>query len=128
MVSAELAGGIIGLRPFVPSKDFALSKQFYSDLGFEVVSLGDGVAHVHIGEHAFLLQNYYVEQWAGNFMMHMGVTNLDRWWDHISALDLPSRYEVRAPMPPRIEPWGLRIVYVFDPSGVLWHFAEDPNK
>jgi hypothetical protein len=40
-------------------------------------------------------------------------------------LDLGSRYEVRAPVPPRLEPWGLRVAYIFDPSGVLWHLAEE---
>jgi hypothetical protein len=24
----------------------------------------------------------------------------------------------------RSQPWGLVVAYVFDPSGVLWHFAE----
>jgi hypothetical protein len=34
------------------------------------------------------------------------------------------RFGVKAPAPPRAEPWGLTIAYVFDPSGVLWHFAQ----
>ena len=28
------------------------------------------------------------------------------------------------PKPPTMQPWGLRIAYVIDPSGVLWHVAE----
>jgi uncharacterized glyoxalase superfamily protein PhnB len=23
-----------------------------------------------------------------------------------------------------MQPWGLRVVYLFDPTGVLWHIAE----
>jgi hypothetical protein len=45
-------------------------------------------------------------------MMHMLVTNLDQWWQTISALDLTSRYQAR-------------VAYAVDPSGVLWHFAEE---
>jgi hypothetical protein len=123
----QLSEGIVALRPFVPSKDFDLSKRFYADLGFEVASLGDGVAEVHIGGFAFLLQNYYVEAWAGNFMMHLLVTNLDDWWARISSLDLVSRYGIRAPTEPKMQPWGLRVAYVADPSGVLWHVAEAPD-
>lgn len=56
-------------------------------------------------------------------MMHMPVSNPDQWWARISALGLESRYDIRVPIPPRLEPWT-RVAYVFDPSGILWHFAE----
>jgi hypothetical protein len=127
MPDIELAAGIVALRPFVPvpAKDFQTNKQFYIDLGFEVAPLGDKLARVGIGPFAFLLQDYFVQQWADNFVMHMMVTNLDQWWATISKLDLETRYKVRAPLPPKLEPWGLRVAYIFDPSGVLWHFAEE---
>jgi hypothetical protein len=127
MSNDRLLEGVVTVRPFVPSKDFQVSQRFYADLGFEVTPLGDGVANVQIGDHAFLLQNYYVEEWAGNFMMHMLVTNLDEWWSMISSLDLPSRFDVRAPSEPQMQPWGLKVAYVVDPAGVLWHFAEAPK-
>ena len=127
MPTHPLADRIIALRPFVPGKDFEVSKRFYGDLGFQVVPLGDNIADVSIGAFAFLLQDYFVQVWADNFVMHMLVHDLDRWWANIAALDLPARYGVRAPVPPRLEPWGLRVAYVFDPSGVLWHFAEEPE-
>jgi hypothetical protein len=120
-----LAEGIVALRPFVPAKDFQVSQRFYSDLGFQVVPLGDKLANVGIGAFGFLLQDYFVQDWAGNFMMHMLVSNLDLWWASISELRLDQRYNVRAPLPPKLEPWGLRVSYVFDPCGVLWHFAEE---
>lgn len=125
MPDHQLAAGIVALRPFVPAKDFATSKQFYRDLGFEVAPLGDKLANVSIGSFAFLLQDYFVQDWADNFMMHLLVTNLDQWWQSIFRLDLESRYKVRAPRPPKLEPWGLRVAYVFDPAGVLWHVAEE---
>lgn len=121
-----LARTIKALRPFVPAKDFEVSKRFYSDLGFEVLPLGDALAEINLGDHSFLLQDYFVKEWAGNFMMHMLVNDLDEWWTHISSLDLASRYGVESPRAPKLESWGLNVAYVFDPAGVLWHIAERP--
>ena len=114
------------LRPFVPAKDFGASKCFYADLGFHSKPLGDALLEMRLGEYSFLLQDYYVEDWAANFVMHMLVSDLDLWWKHIFALDLASRYAVQSPRAPKLESWGLEVAYVFDPSGVLWHIAEMP--
>jgi len=127
MQNAELSASIIAMRPFVPAKDFDASKRFYADLGFEITPLGNGVANVRLGRHAFLLQDFYAEQLASNYLMHLLVNNLDQWWKHISGLDLAAQYGVREPRAPKLEPWGLRVAYVFDPSGVLWHIAEEAN-
>ena len=110
-------------RPFLPAKDFALSKRFYEALGFAKL-LDDEVAIFGIGASSFVLQKHYQKQWAENFMMQLMVDDLDSWWQHIQALDLPARFGVPAPKPPAVQPWGLRIAYVVDPSGVLWHVAQ----
>jgi uncharacterized glyoxalase superfamily protein PhnB len=52
------------------------------------------------------------------------VDDLDAWWAHLSALDLPGQFGVPAPKPPAMQPWGLRIAYLVDPAGVLWHVAQ----
>jgi len=124
----HLAGTVKALRPFVPAKSFEISKRFYFDLGFKAEPLGDALAEMHLGRHSFLLQDYYVEDWAANFVMHMLVDDVEGWWAHIASLDLPSRYGVKPPRAPRRESWGLDVAYVFDPSGVLWHFAGRPAK
>lgn len=111
------------MRPFVPAKDFDTSHRFYTDLGFRAEDLGDRLAEMHLGSYSFLLQDYYVEAWAGNFMMHVLVSDIDAWWSHIDALDLPTRYGVAPPKAPEMQSWGLKVAYVVDPSGVLWHFA-----
>ena len=43
---------------------------------------------------------------------------------HLVALDLPARFGVPSPRAPASQPWGLRVAYVVDPSGVLWHVAQ----
>jgi uncharacterized glyoxalase superfamily protein PhnB len=110
-------------RPFLPAKDFDLSKRFYEALGF-TKALDDDVAIFRIGASSFVLQNYFQKDWAENFMMQLMVDDLDAWWAHVSALDLPTTFGVPAPKPPKVQPWGLRIAYLTDPSGVLWHVAQ----
>ncbi len=110
-------------RAFLPAKDFDLSKAFYEALGFHKLLDGD-VAIFAVGSGAFILQRYYVKAWAEQCMMQLMVDDLDAWWAHITALDLPNAFGVQAPRAPAVQPWGLRVAYVFDPSGVLWHVAE----
>jgi uncharacterized glyoxalase superfamily protein PhnB len=73
---------------------------------------------------AFILQQRYQKDWAENFMMQLMVDDLDRWWRKIEALDLPKSFGVPAPKPPAVQPWGLRVAFLVDPSGVLWHIAQ----
>jgi hypothetical protein len=110
-------------RPFLPAKNFELSKRFYEALGFEKLLDAD-VAIFRIGRGEFLLQSYYQKDWAENFMMQLMVDDLDAWWAHILSLDLPRRFAVAPPKAPAMQPWSLRIAYVTDPSGVLWHVAQ----
>lgn len=111
-------------RPFIPARDFEVSKRFYEALGFEKELDAEEVAIYRVGESSFLLQKFYQQQWAENFMMQLMVDDLDAWWSRISALGLHARFGVPAPKPPQLQPWGLRIAYVVDPSGVLWHMAQ----
>ncbi|CAN5389451.1 VOC family protein [soil metagenome] len=111
------------VRPFVPARDFDLSKRFYEALGFTMVLDSVEVAIFRIGASSFVLQKYFQKDWAENFMMQLMVDDLDAWWQHIESLDLPTTFGVPKPKPPAIQPWGLRIAYVVDPSGVLWHVA-----
>jgi uncharacterized glyoxalase superfamily protein PhnB len=127
-ISSDLVASVKALRPFVPAKDFEISKRFYADLGFRVEPLGDSIAAMHLGSHSFLLQDYYVEVWANNFVMHMMVDDVDAWWEHLTSLNIVSRYGVRSPRAPKLESWGLNVAYLFDPAGVLWHIAAEPAK
>lgn len=111
------------VRPFMPAKDFDLSKHFYEALGFEKV-LDSEVAIFNAGSGGFILQRAYQKEWAENFMMQLMVDDLDGWWSHILSLDLANRFGVTPPRAPAMQPWGLRVAYVYDPTGVLWHVAE----
>ena len=115
--------GTEAARAFIPAKDFDSSKAFYEALGFKKLLDGD-VAIFGIGASAFILQRYYKKEWAENCMMQMMVDDLDAWWEHIKGLDLPKKFGVQSPTAPAMQPWGLRVAYVRDPAGVLWHVAE----
>jgi uncharacterized glyoxalase superfamily protein PhnB len=121
-MSNVLAGTEL-VRAFLPTKDFDLCKRFYETLGFEKVLDGD-VAIFNAGSGGFILQRRYQKEWAENFMMHLVVDDLDAWWDHIVSLDLAVKFGVPPPRPPALQSWGLRVAYVIDPSGVLWHVAQ----
>jgi hypothetical protein len=118
-----LAQTIQAMRPMLPAKDFGRSVQFYVDLGFQHRTLTDGLAEMTLGTCSFLLQDYYVQEWADNLVIHLFVSDLDSWWAHIVVLDLPSRYGVKTRAPQQ-EGWGMRVAGVIDPSGVLWRFHE----
>jgi len=119
----QVPSGTELVRPFIPTRDFVQSKRFYEMLGFEKLMDGD-VAIFRAGSGGFILQPYYKKEWAENFMMQLMVDDLDAWWRHIEGLDLPVKFNVDPPRAPALQPWGLRIAYVVDPSGVLWHIGE----
>lgn len=112
-------------RPFVPARDLVESIAFYRALGFHVereFSDGSG-AILTLGASSMILQRFYVKEHAGNFMMQLVVPDLHAWWKRIEEAKLDQTFGVPAPKPPRMQPWGLMVAYVVDPTGVLWHVA-----
>jgi hypothetical protein len=128
MTVTPLIPDIRAFRPFLPAKDYEKSLRFYTAMGFEPYPLGPTLAELSLGPHAFLLQGDYVKECAENTVMHVLVNDVHAWWQHIDSLDLANQFGVSPPVAPRAEPWGLTVAYVFDPSGVLWHFAQDTDS
>ncbi|MDN5882328.1 MAG: lactoylglutathione lyase [Nitrosospira sp.] len=64
---------IKSLRPYVPARDFELSKRFYAALGFTMSEGWGGTADFTLNGCGFRLQDYYVKDWANNFMFVVGV-------------------------------------------------------
>ena len=117
--------GIVALKVFVPSKDFSISTEFYQELGFSIVWQSPEVKEMKVGPFSFLLQNYFHEDFASNFMLHLMVEDLDAWWSHIKRKDLVAKYQGVKVKEPQDYPWGLREIHLIDPSGVLWHIAQE---
>jgi catechol 2,3-dioxygenase-like lactoylglutathione lyase family enzyme len=117
----------IEVKAFVPSKDFALCKQFYQDFAFELAWSSDDLAYLRNGNSSFLLQNFYNKEHAGNFMMHLLVEDVEAWWRHVQAQGLAAKYGVMAE-PPADRSWGLRDFVITDPTGVLWRIGQNIGK
>lgn len=115
---------VLEIKSFVPAKVYALSKQFYLDLGFTLASDTSGIAYFRQGDASFLLQDFYVESHASNFMMHLLVDDVDAWWQRIVHSGVPAKYGVQIE-PPQERPWGMRDFALRDPSGVLWRIAQN---
>lgn len=111
------------IRPFIGAKDFALSRSFYRDLGFEETILTANMSVFKTGDIAFYLQDGYVKDWVDNTMIFLEVDDVARYWNELLALDLPAKYKNAKLTPVRVEPWG-RECFLHDPSGILWHFGE----
>jgi catechol 2,3-dioxygenase-like lactoylglutathione lyase family enzyme len=114
----------VEIKAFVPARDFDLSRQFYQDLGFEVVWSSEDLPYVSNGNSSFLLQRFYQKDHADNFMMHLLVENVDAWWHHVQAQRLPERYGVKVDGPAD-RPWGIRNFVIVDPTGVLWRIGQN---
>ena len=115
---------VIDLKAFVPAKDYALAKQFYLDLGFTLNWGNNEIAEFQIGSFKFLLQPFYVKQHSENYMMSLTVEDADKWWNHIQRIGLKEKYPGIMAEPPALQAWGLRVLYLSDPTGVLWHITE----
>ena len=113
----------ISIRPFIGSKDFNVSRRFYTDLGFEEKVLSQNMSVFNSGNLSFYLQGFYVKDWVDNTMVFMEVANLEQFYKDLEALDLPSKYkDVKVKSIVYLD-WGNEC-FVHDPSGVLWHFGE----
>ncbi len=117
---------ILAIRPFVPAKDYAASRRYYEALGFTATHAENEVTILKMGAFSFILQNYYQQQFAENCMIQMLVRDADAWWRDHTPETLATTLDLRAPKPPAMQPWGLKVGFLFDPSGVLWHIAEVP--
>ncbi|MEM1436339.1 MAG: VOC family protein [Pseudomonadota bacterium] len=115
--------GVREIKAFVPARNYERSKAFYQALGFELGSDTEGIAYFYRGSSAFLLQDFYRQEHAENFMMHLLVDDVAAWHQQIQAKEIPERFSVRL-SPVEIQPWGMRDFTLTDPTGVLWRIAE----
>ena len=110
------------IRPFIGAKDFETSRNFYRDLGFEEITLGNQMSVFKTGNMAFYLQDAYVKDWIENTMIFMEVDDVNRFYNELSALDLTTKYKVKL-SPIKYEDWGNEC-FLHDPAGNLWHFGQ----
>ena len=118
------------VKAFVPSKDFEVSKAFYKDLGFEQRSEHSDIAFFGLGECAFLLQKFYRPAHAHNMAMHLLVSDVQAWEEHVRNAKIAEKYAVQGArvLPMQKQPWGMMEFVLIVPCGVCWHIAQNtPN-
>jgi hypothetical protein len=116
------------VRAFVPAAHFPTSKAFYEALGWSTVwTDGEGLALMELGGRRFMLQDYYVKDWAENFMLTIVVDDAKAWHDRASAALRGGAFGDARVAQPKVEDWGATVTYVWDPCGVLLHFTQFPD-
>ncbi|MBE0363421.1 hypothetical protein PULV_a0858 [Pseudoalteromonas ulvae UL12] len=112
---------VTDLRVFIPSKDFALSKAFYQQWGFEVGFESDELCELIHGECSFFLQNFYHTGLAENLMMQLVVGDIEQVANQLGSMDLAS-FAARTASITEL-PHG-KVLYLWGPAGELWHITE----
>jgi predicted lactoylglutathione lyase len=119
----QVALGINDFKVYVPAKDFELSKQFYTSLGFTMSSGWGGTADFELSGRRFRLQNYFVKDWAENFMVVLPVDDVEAWHQHVRKITENGEFAaVRVQSPESVD--GFLVLHVTDPSGVLLVFVQ----
>lgn len=118
-----MALSINDFKVYMPAKNFGKSKRFYTALGFKMSEGWGGTADFELNGNRFRLQDYYVKDWAENFMVVMGVDDAEAW--HRLALEIADSGEfdnVRVKPPESVD--GSLVLHIVDPSGVLLIFVQ----
>lgn len=116
---------IKSMKAYVPAKDIDISKKFYRSLGFNMRPAFGGTLDCELGGYEFRLQDYYVQDWANNFMIVMSVDDVGEW--HRKALEIQGFdifRDVRVKDPEMVDN-RYKVLHVVDPSGVLLVFVQD---
>ena len=117
-----MAVDVLDLKTFVPAKDYGEAKAFYQAIGFQENWANDNLAEYQYGDCRFLLQNFYEPKFAENLMIQLMVSSCDDWWSAIR--DIVESHPNAKAKAPEVQAWGQNVLYLWDPSGVLWHIAE----
>ncbi|WGD33986.1 glyoxalase [Olleya sp. YS] len=120
---------IIGksIRPFIGSKNFNISRNFYSDLGFNEIITSENMSYFHIQKFGFYLQDAYVKDWVDNSMIFYEVENLETSLERIKNLNLTEKYDNVKLSEIVYNEWGNEF-FLHDPSGILWHIGKFKTK
>lgn len=115
---------IAEFKTFIPTSDYAQSRQFYLDFGFEIHWEASGHLVVfRAGPQLFAVQNALLQKPAGDYVLHLLVPDLDEWYSYLLGTGIAEKYGTLL-NPPQMRPWGLRDLFFHDQSDNLWRVAE----
>jgi hypothetical protein len=112
------------IKTFIGSKNFHESLDFYVALGWTLNFDTGDIAELELSDCRFYLQKYYQRKWCDNSMLHITVEDAQSWFEHVTSVLENQSYGVARVQPPKKQDYGSLVTFVWDPSGVLLHFAQ----
>ena len=109
---------VTDIKVFVPSKDYGISKLFYSEIGFKPKFVTDDLTLFQGGSCSLYLQRFYNQELADNFMLQICVSDIEEAFDVCSSSEHKTRIT-----PVEQQVWG-KVFYVWGPAGELLHITE----
>lgn len=111
------------VKVFVPAKNFGTSLTFYQSIGWQLNWQTEGLAEIELAGVRLYLQNFYDKSWAENFMIYLPVEDAKAWYDFLRTAVPDARING-----PKQEDYGALVTYLWDPSGILLHFAQATSR
>lgn len=112
------------VRPFLPARDFAQSRDFYVALGWTLTWEDEQLALLTLGDHAFYLHNCPDQDFANEHMLFVQVESTQAWYEHVAAVLETKKFGTARVFEPKNQQNEYTVVHLVDPSGVLLHFTE----
>jgi catechol 2,3-dioxygenase-like lactoylglutathione lyase family enzyme len=112
------------IKPFIGAKDYELSRDFYVALGWHLNFEVPELAELQLGEHRFYLQPYFQKDWCENTMLHLTVADARGWYERAGEVLASRDFGPARVREPARQDYGALVTFVWDPSGVLLHFAQ----
>ncbi|HEX9797861.1 MAG TPA: hypothetical protein VGA52_12810 [Anaerolineales bacterium] len=112
------------IKTFIGSRDYDVSRDFYVAMGWKVNFDRGDIAELVLGNCRFYLQAYYQRQWCENSMLHITVEDAEAWYRHAQDILATRSYGAARVKAPEMQDYGALVTHVWDPVGVLLHFAQ----
>jgi hypothetical protein len=113
------------LQPFLPTKDYAISRSFYQKIGFSIVYEDASLCLFEQNQVRFFIQRAYLKEWAENLMIQMYVSDLQDW--HRRLIGEQTAFPMIVVGTIRSAHYGKTFTLI-DPAGVLWHWTDPTIK
>ena len=109
---------VIDIKTFIASKNYDISKAFYSEIGFNASYVNEDLTLFENGDCLFFLQRFYNPELANNFMLQICVADIQDAFDLCSG----SLHKTKISSIEQ-QHWG-SVFYLWGPSGELLHITE----
>lgn len=109
---------VMDIKAFVPSKDYDISKSFYTEIGFVAEDVTEDLTLFQNGSCCFFLQRFFNQELASNFMLQICVSDIAAAYQR--CLQASHKTKITAIQQ---ESWG-KVFYIWGPAGELLHITE----